>query len=86
MSFIAILGVLGAFLCVSAYALLSLEKLQSSDLRYYVMNGVGGLFLLISIAYEFDMGDIGGIIIELCWVCISAFGIVKALGKGKTIS
>lgn len=84
--FIMVLGIVGAILCVGAYALLSFGKLGSEDIRFYILNGVGGACLLVSIAYEFDLGDIGGIVIELCWVCISVFGILKVVGKKKTAS
>ena len=78
-----IIGLAGAGLCVLAYALLSLEKIDPKGLRYFTLNGVGGLFLLLSIAYDYDSGDTGGIAVELCWVVISVVGIAKVLMNKK---
>jgi hypothetical protein len=81
--FMTILGLAGAALCVIAYGLLSLDKINPKGMWYYVLNGLGGLFLLISIAYDYDSGDTGGVVIELCWVIISAIGILNVLRSKK---
>lgn len=80
-----IVGLLGAALCVAAYGLLSFEKIDSKGLWYFLLNGFGGLFLLLSIAYDYDSGDTGGIVVELCWVAISLFGIIKVLMRRKNV-
>jgi hypothetical protein len=77
--FITILGIAGAGLCILAYALLSMERIDPKGIWYFVLNGVGGLFLLISIAYDYDSGDMGGLAVEACWVVISILGIIKAM-------
>lgn len=76
-------GLMGAGLCVLAYALLSLERIDPKGLLYFTLNGLGGVLLLISIAYDYDSGDTGGIAVELCWVVISAIGIAKVLMRKK---
>jgi hypothetical protein len=78
-NFMAILGLAGAGLCVLAYALLSLERINPKGMLYFTLNGLGGLFLLIAIAYDYDSGDTGGIAVEMCWVVISVFGMAKVL-------
>lgn len=83
-AFMTILGLAGAGLCVLAYALLSMEKIDPKGIWYFVLNGVGGLFLLISIAYDYDAGDTGGLAVEACWVAISVIGIAKVLRNKKS--
>ncbi len=86
---IMILGLLGTMLCVGAYGLLTFERLTPNSLVFHGMNLVGAAMLLISIAYEFDWGDFGGVLVAICWVLISLFGIariVSSVSKGKVIS
>jgi hypothetical protein len=81
--FITILGLSGAGLCILAYALLSMERIDPKGMWYFILNGVGGLFLLISISYDYDSGDTGGLAVETCWVIISLGGIAKVLLSKK---
>lgn len=75
--FMMILGLIGAGFCVFAYLLIIAEKIDSKGIIYSIMNGVGGVMLLISIAADFDLGDTGGLVVEACWILISIYGIVR---------
>ena len=76
-------GVIGAALCILAYFLLEREKLSSSGIAYYSMNGVGAVLLLIASFYHYDSGDLGVAVQELCWIAVSLMGITKVLRKNK---
>ena len=81
-----ILGIIGALLCVLAYLLIIVERIDPHGIAYCALNGVGGVFLLISIASDYDAGDAGGILVEVCWIIISVFGVVRATRKKKVAS
>ncbi|MGH1376595.1 MAG: CBU_0592 family membrane protein [Alphaproteobacteria bacterium] len=77
--FMMILGVVGAIICVLAYMLIIIERINPKGVLYSAMNGFGGLFLLISIAANYDVGDTGGLVVESCWILISIYGVMKAM-------
>lgn len=81
--FFTIVGLVGTLFVVSMYFMLEQEKISPTSLKYYFINGLGGFFILISIAIDFDMTDLGGITIEFAWVIISVMGIIKVLRKEK---
>lgn len=83
--FITVIGLIGAALCVVAYMLLSLERINTKGPVYFIMNAVGSTFLLIAIAADFDGGDMGGIIMETAWILISLFGMVKAIKGNRKV-
>lgn len=79
-----IVGIIGTILCVGAYGLLTLERIAANSIAFYGLNLVGAVMLLVSIAYDFDWGDLGGVLIEVCWIVISVFGILRFVcGKTK---
>lgn len=80
-----IAGLIGAVLCVAAYILLAMGKLSADRAVYFILNGIGGFLILISIAYDYDGGDSGGLLVEICWVIISIVGLLKIAKKGKEI-
>ncbi len=65
-------GIAAALLVVVAYYCLESGRLKSDDRRYYVMNAVSSCILIVSIAYEYDQADSGAILMETCWLAISA--------------
>lgn len=71
------LGILGAGLCIVAYFMIEREIISSQNWPYYLMNGLGGLFVLIAVIFSYDGGDLGAIIQEACWVIISLMGLRK---------
>lgn len=78
---IASLGVLGAVMCVAAYFLLERGTLSSTNIYFYLINGVSALFILLSVSYELDSGDIGSVALEIAWIIISLMGVAKVLLK-----
>lgn len=74
-----VLGIAGAALIVLMYALLERKKIPADSARYFAINGLGAALVLISLAYDFDSADLGGVVLEACWIVISGMGIWKAL-------
>lgn len=77
-----VIGIVGAIICVIAYMLIIVERIDPKGVAYCALNGVGGVCLLISIAAEYDVGDTGGLLVEICWIIISIYGVLKAQKRG----
>jgi hypothetical protein len=76
-----IAGVIGAGMCVLAFFLLERGKLSAEGIHYYVINGVGAVLILVAAFYEYDSGDLGVAVQELCWIAVSLMGISKVFKK-----
>jgi predicted membrane channel-forming protein YqfA (hemolysin III family) len=74
---LAVTGVLAALLVLFAYYGLETGRLKADDPRYYLMNGVSSVFLIISIVSQFDVADSGAILMESCWLLISLKGLLR---------
>jgi predicted membrane channel-forming protein YqfA (hemolysin III family) len=74
---LAIMGILSALLVLVAYYNLETGRLKSNDPRYYLMNGVSSIFLIVSIISQFDLADSGAVLMETCWLLISLKGLIK---------
>lgn len=77
----SIAGVIGAGMCVLAYFLLERGRLSADGTHYYIINGVGAALILAAAFYEYDNGDLGVAVQELCWIAVSLTGITKVLRK-----
>ena len=77
-SFYDFLGNVGVFFIIFSYLLLQLNKLESNDLKYSAMNFFGASLVIVSLIENFNMS---ALVIEVFWVGISIFGIVKYLYK-----
>ncbi|NNU15985.1 hypothetical protein HK107_06585 [Parvularcula sp. ZS-1/3] len=75
-----IIGLIGVGLILAAYFLLQTEKLASDQLGYPVLNLVGALLILVSLTHTFNLASF---VIEVCWIAISVYGIVKILKRRK---
>lgn len=76
-------GNVGVFLIIISYLLLQLNKINSDNIKYSVMNLVGAALVIISLIENFNMS---AFVIEAFWVGISMVGILKyfrrrSLGK-----
>ena len=78
MSLYDILGIIGVAIILITYLFLQLEKLSVKDWRYSAANGIGALFILISLCFSFNLASF---IIEIAWLLISIFGLFKALSS-----
>jgi hypothetical protein len=77
------LGVLGAVMCILAFALLERGKLSAEGLGYYLMNGVGAVFILVAALWSYDSGDLGVAVQEFCWIAVSLMGMIRVLQKKR---
>jgi len=71
-------GNIGVILIIVAFYLNVSEKLTSNNLRYHMMNFFGAFFLLISLFFKPNLSNI---MIEIIWLGISSYGILKNLHK-----
>ena len=67
-------GNVGVFLIIISYLLLQLNKINSDNIKYSLMNLVGAALVIISLIENFNMS---AFVIEVFWVGISMVGILK---------
>ena len=79
-SWVDFVGNIGVFLLLAAYLLLQINKISSHQLVYSLMNGVGALFILISLVFNFNLS---AFLIEFFWLLISLVGIFNYFRSGK---
>ncbi|NRA29546.1 MAG: hypothetical protein HRU11_04725 [Parvularculaceae bacterium] len=68
------IGLVGVFGILLAYFMLQTERWNSDQMRYSATNLVGALLILVSLTHTFNLASF---VIELAWIAISVFGIVK---------
>lgn len=78
-----VVGNVGVCMILGCYLLLQLDRLESSGLTFSILNGIGALLILISLAYEFNKS---AFIVELFWLLISLFGIVRYLMSKRGVT
>ena len=76
-----IIGFAGVALIIGAYLALQVGRLASQSILYSVMNGLGAAGVIVSLVYDFN---ISAFVVELFWLLISVFGLVRALNRRKT--
>jgi len=69
-----LIGLTGVACILAAFFLLQLEKVKSDGVRYLLLNLIGAVLLIISLMVTFNLASF---IIEICWLSISVFGLVK---------
>lgn len=80
LSVVQIISLLGAFLILTAFALLNFKKLSNDDLRYQLLNLIGAGFLTYTACVD---NQYGFIILEATWCLVSAYGSYHALRRPK---
>ena len=68
------ISVIGMACVVLAYFAVERDWLDNKDVKFYIINLVGGIFLLISLLINFNLGSF---IIEIFWIIISMMGIIN---------
>ena len=69
------IGLIGVFIILVTYGLLTLEKINPKGWRYSASIGLGAGLILISLFYSFNLASF---LIEIAWLAISGFGLWKA--------
>ncbi len=77
-----IIGNVGVAMMVVAYFLLQIGKLDSRQVSYSLLNGVGAALVLVSLAVEFNMS---AFVMESFWLLISVVGLVMAFRYRRTV-
>ncbi len=75
-----VLGILGSTVIVLTYSLLQLQKLQSIDPSYSILNALGAGLILFSLTVEFNLS---AFLVESFWLLISLIGIFRTLRNPK---
>jgi hypothetical protein len=77
---IDILGWAGSFMVVAAYGLNSYQKIKSNSLFFYLLNLVGGLFLII---YSIYYTAYANTFINVVWVIIAIPALLQLIKRRK---
>lgn len=70
-----LLGNIGVLIILICYLLVHLDKIDTHSKSYSVANGVGAVFLCISLYISFNFS---GLLMEFCWLLISIFGFYRS--------
>jgi len=73
MAWYDVIGTIGVFLIIIAYAAVQSRRLDSTTLVYSILNLIGASMILVSLRYNFNLASV---IIEFFWILISLWGIV----------
>jgi hypothetical protein len=73
-----IVGFVGAALIIATYFANQQRWLPSADWRFPCLNLLGALLILASLYFEWNLPSV---VIELFWIAISLWGLVKSLGE-----
>ena len=76
-----IIGLGGAGVVLVAYFLLSAGKISSEQPCYPLMNMIGSIGVLVSLAWHWNMPSA---VINSIWVVISLVALVRIYGKRRT--
>jgi hypothetical protein len=66
-----IVGLIGAFAYLLGYALIQLRVLTIDDGRYALLNIIGGVALIYSLWWNFNLGSF---ISQVAWLAFTIFG------------
>ncbi|MCR4942418.1 MAG: hypothetical protein K5978_06490 [Campylobacter sp.] len=73
------IGFCGMVCIVVAYFMLQLGNTNAKSLKFQFINLIGAILLIISLCVHFNLGSF---MIEIFWIIITIFGIVKII-KGQ---
>ena len=82
-TFYDFLGNIGVAIIILTYILLQLQKIRSESLLYSLLNAIGAGLIVFSLIFSFNLS---AFIVEILWLVISLFGVVKVLTKNKSKS
>ncbi len=73
-SWVDLLGWAGAIVLLSAYALVSVKRLEGNSTQYQVLNLVGGALLIVNTFYY---GAYPSTLVNLVWIGIAIATLVR---------
>lgn len=76
-----IVGLAGTVMILLGFFLLQAGRLRGTGLTYQLLNLFGAAGVLVSLLGTFNLSVF---LLELAWIGVSAFGIVRSLRAGRT--
>lgn len=73
-----IIGFVGVFIVLVAYALLAAGRLSNDDMRYPVLNIIGTLGIAYSLLYQWNLPSM---VTQLIWIAVSIVGMMRIARK-----
>lgn len=73
-----LVGNLGVVCILGTYLLLQLGRMNPTMLSFSLINGLGALLILVSLAVDFNLSSF---IIEIVWLAISVVGVWRSLRR-----
>jgi len=70
------IGIVGVGFVLISYLLLQIDRIEPKSVSYSLLNLAGAILILISLYFTFNLASF---IIEIAWLLISAYGLVKAI-------
>lgn len=77
-NFLDAIGIIGVFITLVAYFLLSVNKIRPDKFYYPALNAVGSMMIVCSL---FHAWNISAFVMEVCWLLISLAGVWKYYRK-----
>ena len=74
------IGNIGVVLILGSYYWLQTGKTSADDMSYSVVNGLGALFILVSLSRDFNLS---AVVIECAWLAISLWDIYRVYLRRK---
>jgi hypothetical protein len=73
-SWVDVLGWAGAIILLSAYALVSVKRLEGNSSMYQILNLIGGALLIVN---TFFYGAFPSTAVNLVWITIAVFTLAR---------
>ncbi len=74
LTFVDLIGSLGALIVVAAYFATQMRVMNSEDLAFPVVNLIGSVLIVFSLLQNFNLASM---LIEGFWIIISVIGIIQ---------
>lgn len=79
-----LVGLLGAFFYLFAYAMLQMRRLTIEDQRYTALNVAGGVLLIASLFWSFNLGSL---VSQVAWLIFTVVGYLRnRVGRKEIIA
>jgi hypothetical protein len=75
------MGIAGVLLCLVAFFLLQIGKINNNQLQYSALNLLGSIGILISLTYQWNLA---AFLMEVTWGLLSLYGVIKFYIKRAT--
>ncbi|MBF9235725.1 CBU_0592 family membrane protein [Microvirga alba] len=78
MSIADIVGLIGVAAYLSAYGLLQMGVLKIEDIRYVSLNAVGGVAIIYSLTFNFNLSSF---VTQVLWLIFTIIGYFRSRGR-----